>query len=80
MTEFKPTVVDFRPEGDKSMQALTQLLERNADDFARMTAAVARVRRAYFTALVEQGFGVDQALYLCSQGGTPLDFILNPKK
>jgi hypothetical protein len=75
----EPRLVDFTPKDEQAMKALVNLLERNADDFARLAALMARVRRAYFTALVEQGFREEQALFLCSQGGTPLDYTLGQK-
>lgn len=75
-----PTPVDFRPDDAKALSALAGLLSRNIDDLVVITKITAEIRRAYFDGLVAQGFPADQALFLCAQGGTPIDYLFQVKK
>lgn len=60
-----PTVVKLgKPDPTK---ALTEALERELPELLRRAVMLAKVRRASYLALIEEGFTEEQALRLCVQ-------------
>lgn len=59
-----PKVVQL-PEQKDSSKAAREYLKRNMDDMLEAQRVLAKIRRALFLALVEEGFTEEQALTLC---------------
>lgn len=64
----RPKVVPLGTKDD--MAALVENLRRNLPQLLEHAALIAQFRRAYFLALVKEGFTNEQALELCKHSMT----------